>query len=215
LRQPIAVIPNGVHVPEKLTAPAVQSERIALFVSRIHPKKGLLNLVEAWRIVRPEGWRMIIAGPDEGGHQSEVLSAIRAAGLERKFAFIGAVEGEEKWTLFRQASLFILPTFSENFGVAVAEALACGVPVITTKGAPWSSLSTQQCGWWIDIGVDPLAAALRTATQAEPEMLSRMGDRGRTWAARAFTWKAIAGEMRAVYEWVLRGGTVPPSIQIA
>jgi len=169
LRQPIA-IPNGIHLPPWCPRPLPQgTERIALFLSRIHPKKGLLELVKAWQIARPQGWRVIIAGPDEDGHQKQVETAIQQAGLQSIFQFVGSVTGEAKFNLYRSADLFILPTFTENFGVVIAEALACGIPVITTKGTPWESLVKQQCGWWVNIGVEPLATAILEATKLSAE----------------------------------------------
>jgi glycosyltransferase involved in cell wall biosynthesis len=204
LRQPIAIIPNGIYLPPWHDRPLCQStERIALFLSRIHPKKGLLELVKAWQIARPQGWRVIIAGPDEGGHQKQVETAIQQAGLQHIFQFIGTVTGEAKFNLYRSADLFILPTFTENFGVVIAEALACGVPVITTKGTPWQSLVKQQCGWWIDIGVEPLAVAIQEATTLSDEERQAMGKRGRQLVEQNFGWSQIAEQMLSVYEWIL------------
>ena len=77
-------------------------------------------------------------------------------GIAGEVEFRGPVFGEAKWDLLEQADLFVLPTYSENFGIAVAEALASGLPVITTKGAPWAALTTYACGWWTEINVPAL-----------------------------------------------------------
>jgi len=224
LRQPLAVIPNGVefHPFTKIEACSGQARdvtlsgsrlRTILFLSRIHPKKGLLTLVDAWSKVRPAGWRVVIAGPDEGGHRAVVEAQVSAKGLTAEFAFVGAVEGSAKTALYRAASVFVLPTFSENFGVVVAEALACGVPVITTKGAPWQSLVTHGCGWWVDLGVDPLVEALRQATSMSPEVLRVMGERGRIYAKGAFEWSEIAQQMLDVYRWMVGQGPTPDCLE--
>jgi len=210
LRPPIAVIPNGIDVPD-LPQPGnrTHEERRALFLSRIHPIKGLLNLVEAWRRVGPPGWRLSIAGPDECGHLGVVQQAVREAGLAGVVDFLGPIYGKEKQELLNSADLFILPTFSENFGIAVAEALASAVPVITTKGAPWGCLETHGCGWWVDIGVEPLVAAISEATRCTTSELRAMGERGRRLVEERFSWPKIARQMKAVYEWVLGGGPRP------
>ncbi len=213
LRPPIAIIPNGTDLPEwRDLAYPKGTPRKMLFLSRIHQKKGLLELVQAWQIVKPTGWKMIIAGPDEGGHQKIVEAAIQQAGLQDAFTFTGSVYGDEKEALYRSAEVFVLPTFSENFGLVVAEALACGVPVITTKGAPWQGLHTHRCGWWIDIGVEPLVAALREATTLPPNALRDMGQRGRVYVEQNFGWPGIAEQMLSVYRWVLGRGERPDCV---
>jgi len=211
-KQPIAVIPNGIQFPMEGYVNGQTDLRTALFLSRIHPKKGLFDLVKAWQIVRPKGWRMIIAGPDENGHQKEIQAAIHQAGLEDMFQFVGSVEGEAKANLYRSADLFILPTFTENFGVVVAEALSYGVPVITTKGAPWEGLITHGCGWWIDIGAEPLAAAIREAVAISDEERYAMGKRGRLFVEKNFGWSDIAEKMLFVYQWILKEGSKPECV---
>ena len=214
LRQPIAVIPNGVDLPSYPSRPQVPaSPRVVLFLGRIHPVKGLVELVDAWRIARPAGWTMIIAGPDEGGHRAVVEERIRGAGLESDFQFVGAVDDEEKTALYQRADLFILPSFTENFGVVVAEALASGVPVITTKGTPWEGLETHRCGWWVDLGVEPLSAAIREAASLPDVERAAMGARGRRYAEH-FSWPQIAEQMLAVYRWVLGTGPKPDCVRI-
>jgi glycosyltransferase involved in cell wall biosynthesis len=215
LKQPIAIIPNGIDLPRWIEGPILKKTiRNALFLSRLHPKKGLLNLVAAWKHARPEGWRMIVAGPNEGSHQAEVKNAIILAKLDNDFLFVGPVEGEAKEKLFREADLFILPTFSENFGLVVAEALSYGIPVITTRGAPWAGLERHSCGWWIDIGVEPLSDAIREATNLPSGVLREMGMRGRAYVEANFAWSDAAKQMLSVYEWILHKGPKPDCVII-
>lgn len=220
-RNAIAVVPNGVVVPalrpgersptSDLRPPTSDLHR-ALFLSRIHPKKGLLNLVQAWREVSPIGWELLIVGPDECGHLAEVQSAVRACGLEKQILFQGEIMGEAKTQCYRDADVFVLPSFSENFGLVIAEALSCGVPVITTRATPWGELETHHCGWWIETGVEPLAKALREATALSDTERSDMGRRGRQLIEDRYTWPTIGCQMCDVYEWVLGAGPKPGCI---
>jgi len=215
--QPIAIIPNGIELEQEdsgSTQPVRNAElRTVLFLSRVHQVKGLINLVHAWAHVQPARWRLQIAGPDEGGHLAEVMHEARKAGIEACFDYIGEVDGATKATVYRNADLFVLPTFSENFGVVVAEALSHGLPVITTRGAPWADLETYRCGWWIDIGAGPLATALRQAMALSDDERRAMGERGRAYVQR-YNWADIARQMADVYLWVLGQGPQPDCIHL-
>ena len=217
LSQPVAVIPNGVDRAVGATlAPmrrVAERERIALFLSRVHPKKGVLELVQAWGLVAPVGWRLRIAGPDEGGHWGEVSRLVARLGLGSTIDYLGPLDDEAKASQYRAADLFVLPTFSENFGLVVAEALGHGVPVITTRGAPWAELETYRCGWWITTGVVPLAAALRTAMALTDDERRAMGERGRGYVQR-FDWEASAAQTLALYRWVLGRGERPDWVRV-
>jgi glycosyltransferase involved in cell wall biosynthesis len=204
---PVRMISNGLDLPEALTikkATAKQNgPRIALFLGRIYSVKGLPMLVDAWAQVRPNGWVLQIAGPDEAGHRGEVENAISAAGLSDTVSFLGPVSGQAKQSAFFEADLFILPTYSESFGIAVGEALAHGLPVLTTKGAPWPMLPERGCGWWVDATVDGIAKALRQATSQDSGSLQAMGARGRELIAAQFDWAGVAKKFIVMYEEVM------------
>lgn len=214
LRQPVAVIPHGVDGPPPgaLCERSESRKRTALFLSRIHPKKGLPDLVAAWASVRPAGWRLVVAGPDDGGHRAEVERQVRAAGLDDVVSFPGPVNDEEKWALYGAADLFVLPTLSENFGIVVAEALAAGVPVLTTHEAPWRALVDHRCGWWVETGAESVAAALREATSAPPDALRAMGERGRSYVQAELSWARSARDHLALYQWLLGQGDRPACV---
>jgi len=118
-------------------------------------------------------------------------------------SFSGSIEGQAKWELMKAADLFVLPTYSENFGIAVAEALACGVPVITTHGAPWAGLIDHGCGWWVEVTVEALVGALQAAIDLTDDERLAMGRRGSEWVRAEFGWQGIAKRMMAGYEEML------------
>ena len=214
LRAPVAVIPNGVTVPDEVLLPAraAGAPRRALFLARLHPQKGLPMLLDAWASVRPAGWELVVAGPDDVGHRGDLEVQAQRLGLA-EVSFQGAVADAAKWDLYRSADLFVLPTYSENFGVVVAEALASGVPVVTTTGAPWADLETHACGWWVAPETRAIAHALRAATGASDAERAAMGARGRALVARAYGWPGIAARMAEVYAWVLGRGALPSFVQ--
>lgn len=216
LTQPVCVIPNGIDVP-LLTAepPSDAGPNTLLFVGRLHVKKGLDQLLLAWARLAPRrpNWRLHIAGPDDGGHEAE-LRALAAELRLPRVVFSGPVYGEEKHALYRRAALHVLPSHSENFGMTVAESLAQGTPVITTHGTPWSGLVREGCGWWIELGVEPLAHALEAATALPRETLRAAGERGRAWMRRDFSWDTIALSMVEVYAWLRSGGAAPASVRL-
>jgi len=213
---PIVTIPNGVDIPDELPSRSTTREvpgaagdvrlKTALFMGRIYPIKGLFLLIEAWARVRPEGWQLCVAGPDEAGHQRQVEKAVYAAGLGAVVSFTGPVEPEMKMSAFLNADLFVLPSHSESFGMVVAEALAHGLPVLTTTATPWAILREHNCGWWVDPTVDGIAEGLYEATLRDPATLRAMGAKGRGVVEAEYNWRRIAGRMLFTYEEILARG---------
>ena len=169
--------------------------------------------MEAWRRLAPRDWDLLIVGPDEGGHGAEVKAAIRAANLQESVTLPGATWGKERFRRYWESDLFVLPSFSENFGLVVAEALACEVPVITTRGLPWAELQTNSCGWWTDIGVEPLVTALREAMALTDEERRAMGKRGREFIARNYAWKTAGERLSETYQWMLGRAQKPSFVE--
>jgi glycosyltransferase involved in cell wall biosynthesis len=212
--QPIAVIPNGIDVPDEDQTSRHRSKTV-LFLSRLHPKKGLDLLLHAWAQVqhRHPTWDLCIAGSDESyygitGYKAELQDLAQRLSL-RRTSFVGDVHGSDKDQLFASASLFVLPTRNENFGVAVAEALSWAVPCIVTKEAPWRGLREKGAGWWIDCDADALACALDDAMSMEEDARWQMGIQGREWAAAEFAWPSVARRMSRTYEWLKGQGNQP------
>jgi len=206
----IAVVPIGIDssIPE-LPRTIPTSPRIVLCLSRIHPKKGLIHAIEAWNALRPKGWRLNIVGPSECKHREALEGIVNTYGLQNEITFFDPVYGVSKYQLFYDADFFLLPTYGENFGVVVAEALACKLPVLTTVGTPWKELIARRCGWFIDIGTAPLIEALEQVFKTEIAELKRMGERGHQWVVQEFQWQKISRQSIAVYDWLLQRGSKP------
>jgi glycosyltransferase involved in cell wall biosynthesis len=217
LRNPVTVIPNGIDLPQPAAEPSGSNppHRVVLSLGRVHPKKGLDRLVHAWAQIEAAHarWRLRIIGPSEVGHDKELRALAEALGATR-VSIEAPVYDASKTAAYREADVFVLPTLNENFAITVAEALASGTPVIATKGAPWSGLDARGCGWWIDHGVETLAAALAHAMSLPPETLRAMGAKGRAWMARDYSWDRIARDMLDVYCWLVRGNEIPESVRL-
>jgi glycosyltransferase involved in cell wall biosynthesis len=213
--QPVAIIPNGVDIPDTPNLPqnGSRSHRTLLFLGRVHPKKGTDILLKAWKAVQDRffDWELRIVGPDSGGYLAKMKKLSVRLGL-RRITFDGPLFGASKLEAFCKSELFVLPTHSENFGMAVAEALAAGVPAIVTKGAPWQSLEQHGAGWWIDIGLDPLVGCLEEALTKSTENLNEMGLRGRAWMEAEYSWTRVSQKMMNVYGWILNGEKKPDCV---
>ena len=221
LNKPVAVIPNGIaiehlHTDRNHSRSRTGDTRTVLFLSRISPIKGLLNLVKAWSLLQCKfkDWKLVIAGPDYRGHVRQLKESIKDHGVSKSVILRGACYGQEKNALYKEADLFVLPSFSENFGIVVLEALAFGLPTITTKGTPWKQLEDFNCGWWIDIGLEPLVNALTCAmgiSDSERDRLSANAFR----LAEKYSWSNIARQMTEVYMWILHNGKIPDCLDVS
>ena len=217
LRHPVAIIPNGIDIPAPSEKPATAHERrTVLSLGRIHPKKGLDILLRAWARLEPEwpDWRLRIVGPSEAGHDAFLKSLSRELRLSR-VSIEGPVYGAAKNEIYNNTGVFVLATLNDNFAITVAEALAAGIPVIASKGAPWRGLTEQRCGWWIDHGVEPLSAALSEAMARPMDELSAMGARGRAWMAREFSWLRAGRDVMELYSWLTGSATKPGFVRDA
>lgn len=226
LKNPVALIPNGIDVEDfaslppsseaEALLPSLKGRRVLLFLSRVHPKKGLPMLLRAWQAINAERqeWLLAIAGPDQNGHTDELRQMVNDLDLSASVVFLGALFAEKKLAAYALADLFVLPSFSENFGVAVAEALAAGVPVVTTSGTPWKSLPERGCGWCTDATVEQLTETLREALSLSSTELSGMGAKGSVWMRRDFTWERLAAQMIEVCGWTLKGGEAPDCVTL-
>lgn len=179
-----------------------KKSRQILFLSRVHVKKGINFLVEAADVLRNElqGYKILVAGEGEADYVEDMKRMICDRGLQDIVQLIGGVYGDEKWRLFQTSDFFVLPTHSENFGLAIAESLASGTPVITTVGTPWSDLNSSEAGAWIEIGMEPLVETLRRFLSLSEDELETMGRNGRRLIETKYSAHVMAEQMMEVYK---------------
>jgi glycosyltransferase involved in cell wall biosynthesis len=234
LQNPIAVISNGVdasafqNLPRRgvLEArfPALRGRRWILFLSRIHPKKGLPHLLRAWASVQHSqlstlnsqhsDWLLIIAGPDELGHEAEVKRLVTELGLENSVLFTGPLQGGEKLAALGGAELFVLPSFSEGFSMAVLEAAAAGLPILLTPQCNFSELVSVGGAVEVLPNADSCTAGLRKLLSLSDPELKRMGERARKLVGASYSWSKVADQMLALYRWLADGGAPPACVRL-
>ncbi len=159
----------------------------------------------------PPGARTASVCQSGSVYLEDVMRAVQEFEIGDSVEYMGEVEGMRKSVVYQRADLFVLPSFSENFGVVVAEALAHRVPVITTRVTPWGGLLDHGCGWWIEPTIDALTETLREALDKDAADLRAMGERGRAYAAE-FDWSHIAQQTQDAYSWVLAQGPKPECV---
>lgn len=196
-------VPNGVVIP-KLANFDMRIPKKVVTLGRIHKKKGLSLLLRAWLLLesRFPDWCLEIIGPDEDGELTRLQLLAKELDLQR-VTFLGPVFGRDKLNAFQSASIFVLPSLSENFALTVAESLACGVPVVSTKGAPWELLEIFKCGRWVDINVEALSNGLKDMMMLSPYELSCMGKRGRNLMQERFSWASVSSEFEGIYSHII------------
>ncbi len=205
--QPIATIPLGFDpAPLQPETSANARTKTVLSLGRLDPVKGIDLLLEAWALVqdRHPDWDLRIVGPDSKGYRAELQSMAARLRL-RRVSMEDGIRGTEKWNAMRQASLFAFPSRGENFGLALAEALSAGTPVVASRATPWQHIERVGCGWWVDNSPRLLAEVLAKAMGTRPEMLRQMGEAGSNWIIEEFSWVTCASRMRELYDWVLAG----------
>ena len=208
-KQPIALIPNGVKIPEVPATFDSQATRTALYLGRIHPIKNLDALVEAWISVAPKGWRLKIVGNAEMQYDRVLKKIVAQHHGSEMVEILGPVYGLEKQEMYRSSELFFLVSKTENFGISAAEALAAGVPVIASKDTPWECLEERNCGWWVNGDRQSLSTAIEAATALSSSELKSRGARGRDYAQQHLSWPSIAESFISTYRWVAGDANEP------
>lgn len=217
-----------------------KDRKILLYLGRLHRKKNLVALVKAWAAVqksafgcqKSEEWILAIAGWDQGGYERRLKQLAHelgvscaepsrcATGLTSDFrppaslAFLGPRFGAEKSECYRACDAFILPSLSEGLPMTVLEAWAYAKPVVMTPECNLAEGFSAEAAVRIGSTPEQIVIGLKQLTEMSDDDRRAMGNRGRTLAATKFSWPQIGERMRAVYEWVLGGGSPPDTIRL-
>ena len=225
LTNPVAIIPNGVDLPDKAPPPGQPlwaadvpvGQKVVLFLGRLHPKKGLSQLLKAWSTLAANGqqhhpWHLVVAGWDQQGYRIELERLSVDLGISRHVHFVGPVYGDEKAASFAFADAFVLPSFSEGLPMAILEAWAYEMPVLMTPHCNIPEGFEAAAAICMEPEPDDIAHGLRQLFALSDVERQALGERGRTLVEKRFSWDSVAGQMCDVYKWLLGDGPKPPSV---
>lgn len=225
LSNPVCEIPNGVALVDPPTGGPAWREtlpkdaRTVLFLGRLHPKKRIVELINAWAEVQvafpstARVWYLVIAGWDDGGHETGLRELAARLGV-RNVLFVGPQFGDERSRTYAAANAFILPSISEGLPMSVLEAWSFGLPVLMTGECNIPDGFSEGAAWEISSDVSGIARGLGVLVESSEEERAAMGSRGRALVERRFTWRAIGESMAAVYEWLLGRRERPQAVVI-
>ena len=215
ISSPIALVPNGINLDEfkimnnkdvsKAKLGLKKDKNYILFLSRVHPKKGLEYLVDSWikNSKKYHNWDLLIVGPiNDYKYFNDLQNEINKYNLSNRVHFTGMLRGEKRIDCYSASSLFVLPSHTENFGIAIAEAMAAKLPVITTTGTPWEEIEEHDAGWWVELNLQNINTALLKALSCNEVELKKKGYNGFELIQK-YDWKHQSIKMKKVYEWVL------------
>lgn len=207
-KNPIAIIPNPIAIKDKIKKQKLEKKRLA-YIGRLHKIKNIESFLTAWaKVNHKQKWELILIGDGEANYVKSLKQL--AADLQlQNVLFTGFLTGIEKENIMQTIDIVVLPSFSENFGMVVGEALMNEIPVIASTGTPWEDLNNYKCGWWIKNDVETLAQTLQQAILLSDEERKLMGQRGRLLIKEKYSIDIVAMQMIQLYKWILNGGQKP------
>jgi glycosyltransferase involved in cell wall biosynthesis len=198
---PIAIIPNGINLPIE-SAINPERNKTLLFLGRVHPKKGLENLIDAWFQLNNNEWKLIIVGPDENDYKEKIKQKIILLNLEGSISLLDSKYGVEKDELFRTVSAFILPSFSEGLPMVILEAWSYKVPVIMTKECNLEIGFEKNAAIEINTSIDSIKLGIEKVINLSEDQLVEIGQAGYDLVKNNYTWDEVGIKMNLVYKWV-------------
>jgi glycosyltransferase involved in cell wall biosynthesis len=224
LTKPVAVIPNGIRIEEfddlpapdefRQRWPGIKQPHLLAYLGRIHPIKGLPNLLAAWanQSRRLPDWHLVIAGPDEVGQKAALEDQVRQGGIQDRVSFVGPMYDRDKLQLLSAAKGFVLASLSEGFSMSVLEAMACRLPVLITTGCNFEEVASADAGVVVEPNPPALGEGLSRLLSQSSGDREAMGRRGRELVERKYSWPAVAGQMLSVYRWLALGADRPECV---
>ncbi len=220
---PIAIIPNGVHLPdfdrptnpelfyEKF--PQTRGKRLGLFMARVHEKKGLGHLLPAFAKVAAKfpDWHLVIAGPDCGDLE-RAIRLVNEGRITDRVTFTGGLQGDLKAASRAASEIFLQPSFSEGFSMSIIEALACRLPVLLTPGCNFPQAVEAEAAVSVEPTIEACEHGLTQLFSKSPDELRTMGQRGRALIESRYQWDTIAQETLGLYRWLISGGHTPECV---
>lgn len=222
-KKKVAVIPNGVEIwdlPDRgafeKRYPQMCGKKILLFLARVHPIKGVFDLIDAWKTLSssyPE-WHLVIAGRPEAECVNKVEAKITEYDLQSSATLVGPQYSQYRLEAYASADAFVLPSYAEGFSTSILEAMACGLPVVYTTPCNFPEAAGRGCGLVGDTGVKSLVQSLRTLMTMNDKERRTMGEKARALIEQKYTWPKVAIRMKNTYEWIIHGGSTPSWIEV-
>jgi glycosyltransferase involved in cell wall biosynthesis len=221
LRNPICIVPNSVDVSDMMagvsTSDRSPSHKL-LYLGRLHPKKGLVNLLNAWHQFRGRrglggAWELVIAGWNQGGHEGDLRRLVDELGIRESVRFPGPTFGADKASVFRHASAFVLPSMSEGLPMAVLEAWSYGLPVLMTPQCNFPKRFAAGAALYIEANCEGVLQGLQRLAEMSDADRQKMGARGLQLCRDNFSPAPNAAKMTQVYRWLTGGGPEPSFVQ--
>lgn len=204
-RNKIALIPNGIDLHEYQDT-EVNKENTILFISRIHPKKGLELLIEALEVLNKKNesdWKCEIYGSGDQNYIDSLKLNIIKKGLMDRVVFFAPIYSSKKINKIKSAKVLVLPSYSENFGNIIAESLACKTPVISSVYTPWNDLEEYNCGWQIELQKEDLLNKIEHVLSLTDSVINKMGENGRFLIEKKYDIKIVSKKFENLYEYIL------------
>ena len=216
-RNVVAVIPNPVPIPDFMDG--LENERSIKrigFLGRLHPYKNVEALLNAWFLLgkKVQDAQLILMGKGEPEYETILKEKVHQHRVTN-VKFVGFINGKDKFEQLASLTALCVPSYSENFGMTVAESLLMGTPVIASLGTPWEELNTRHCGYWVNNDVQTLAETIEKVLSLPAEEITAMGENGKRLVKEKYQDTQVAGMMAQLYTWIINGGAKPAFVYTA